>query len=60
MLNLSKIQPGGLSAAAGIWYSKMEKKEKDDREYIELLPWPLNPVFHELDERFQRIKGILD
>ena len=40
--------------------SKLNLLEEDDREYIELLPWPLNPVFHELDERFQRIKGILD
>ena len=31
----------------------------DDREYIELLPWPLTPVFHELDERMRRIKSKL-
>ena len=43
-----------------VFLSKLNLLEKDDREYIELLPWPLNPVFHELDERFQRIKGILD
>ena len=26
-----------------------------DAEYIKLLPWPLTPVYHELDERMERI-----
>ena len=29
-----------------------------DREYIELLPWPLNPVYHEVDERIKRINKV--
>ncbi len=29
--------------------------EDSDREYIELMPWPLSPVYHELDERMVRI-----
>lgn len=31
----------------------------DDREYIELMPWPLNPVYHECDDRLNRIKSKL-
>ncbi len=27
----------------------------DDREYIRLMPWPLEDVYHELDERMIRI-----
>lgn len=31
----------------------------EDREYVELMPWPLSPVFHEEDERMHRIMGVL-
>lgn len=37
----------------------MQKLEEGDKEYIELLPWPLTPVYHELDERMNRIKCII-
>ena len=30
-----------------------------DREYIELLPWPLTCVYHELDQRMKRIKEFI-
>jgi len=30
-----------------------------DKEYIELMPWPLTPVYHQLDERMKRIKNII-
>jgi len=30
----------------------------DDREYIQLLPWPLGPVYHEVDERIKRINKL--
>lgn len=33
----------------------LQQLEAGDREYIESLPWPLNPVYHELDERMKRI-----
>ncbi len=33
----------------------IEKLEPGDKEYIMLLPWPLAPVYHELDERMKRI-----
>jgi len=34
----------------------LDSLEPGDREYIELLQWPLHPVYHELDERMQRIQ----
>ncbi len=34
----------------------LEGLEPGDREYIKLLPWPLTPVYHELDERMKRIQ----
>jgi hypothetical protein len=34
----------------------LDSLDAGDREYIELLPWPLHPVYHELDERMQRIQ----
>lgn len=34
----------------------LESLEIDDREYIELMPWPLTTVYHELDNRIARIK----
>lgn len=37
----------------------MQKLEEGDKEYVELLPWPLTPVYHELDERMNRIKCII-
>lgn len=30
--------------------------QEQDREYIKLMPWPLKPVYHELDERMKRIQ----
>ena len=33
----------------------LERLELGDREYITLMPWPLTPVYHELDERMKRI-----
>lgn len=39
--------------------NQLKLLKDDDREYIELLPWPLNPVFHELDDRMERIKSKL-
>lgn len=39
--------------------SRLEKLEPADREYIEMMPWPLTPVFHELDDRMKRIKSII-
>lgn len=38
---------------------QLEKLNPGDREYIELMPWPLTPVYHELDERMTRIKNII-
>ena len=35
------------------------KLNPGDKEYIELMPWPLEPVYHELDERMTRIKNII-
>jgi hypothetical protein len=37
----------------------LQKLEEGDKEYIELLPWTLSPVYHELDERMNRIKCII-
>lgn len=37
----------------------LQKLEEGDKEYIELLPWPLTPVYHELDERMNRIKCMI-
>ena len=37
----------------------LQKLKEGDKEYIELLPWPLTPVYHELDERMNRIKCII-
>ena len=34
----------------------LQKLEAGDREYIELLPWPLTPVYHEADARMKRIQ----
>jgi len=39
--------------------SKLEKLNPGDKEYIVLMPWPLEPVYHELDERMTRIKNII-
>lgn len=36
--------------------SWLESLEERDREYIQLMPWPLSPVYHELDERMKRIR----
>ena len=36
----------------------LEKLEPGDREYIELLPWPLTPVYHEVDARMARIRRV--
>lgn len=36
------------------WLNSLDEK---DRDYIQLLPWPLTPVYHELDERMRRITG---
>ena len=36
----------------------LEKLEPSDREYIQLMPWPLTPVYHELDERMKRINQL--
>ena len=33
----------------------LEGLEERDREYIKLMPWPLTPVYHELDDRMKRI-----
>jgi len=38
---------------------QLEKLNPGDKEYIELMPWPLTPVYHELDERMTRIKNII-
>ena len=35
--------------------SFLERLEPADREYIQLMPWPLTPVYHELEERMKRI-----
>ncbi|MBP5324168.1 MAG: hypothetical protein J6Y86_01570 [Pseudobutyrivibrio sp.] len=35
--------------------SWLEGLKEGDREYIELMPWPLEPVYHELDERMKRL-----
>ncbi len=37
----------------------LQKLEPGDREYIECMPWPLTPVYHELDERMNRIKCMI-
>lgn len=37
----------------------LQKLEEGDKEYVDLLPWPLTPVYHELDERMNRIKCII-
>ena len=39
--------------------SKLEKLNPGDKEYIELMPWPLTPVYHQMDERMNRIKNII-
>ncbi|MCR4845137.1 MAG: hypothetical protein K5865_00165 [Eubacterium sp.] len=36
------------------WLSDMEPS---DREYIELMPWPKEPIYHELDDRIRRINS---
>ena len=36
----------------------LEKLELSDREYIQFMPWPLTPVYHELDERMKRINQL--
>jgi hypothetical protein len=33
----------------------LDRLETGDREYIMLMPWPLTPVYHDLDERMKRI-----
>ena len=38
---------------------QLEKLNPGDKEYIEFMPWPLTPVYHELDERMTRIKNII-
>ncbi len=35
--------------------NNIKKLEDKDIEYITLMPWPLNPVYHEMDERMIRI-----
>lgn len=35
------------------WLNGLEER---DREYIKLMPWPLTPVYHELDDRMKRIQ----
>lgn len=37
----------------------LQKLEEGDKEYVELLPWPLTTVYHELDVRMNRIKCII-
>ena len=39
--------------------SWLAKLDKDDEEYIRLMPWPLTPVYHQLDERMKRIKNFI-
>ncbi|SFQ32447.1 hypothetical protein SAMN02910358_01596 [Lachnospiraceae bacterium XBB1006] len=34
---------------------KLERLDAKDREYVENLPWPLQPVYHVADERIKRI-----
>ncbi|MBE5902150.1 MAG: hypothetical protein E7280_09615 [Lachnospiraceae bacterium] len=34
---------------------KLEGLDTKDREYVENLPWPLQPVYHVADERMKRI-----
>ena len=36
----------------------LQRLRPADREYIELLPWPLSPVYHEVDERIKRINTV--
>ena len=38
---------------------KLAKLNPDDKEYIELMPWPLTPVYHEMDERMTNIIKVL-
>ena len=38
---------------------RLDKLNPGDKEYIELMPWPLETVYHELDERMARIKNLL-
>lgn len=40
--------------------SRLEILSERDKSYILDLPWPLTPVYHELDERMSRISLILD
>lgn len=34
----------------------LERLDEKDREYIELMPWPLTEVYHELDDRMKRLQ----
>lgn len=36
----------------------LERLEPGDREYIQGMPWPLVPVYHELDARMKRIQQV--
>ncbi len=36
----------------------LQQLSEKDREYIELMPWPLNPVYHEMDDRMTRIAKV--
>ena len=38
---------------------RLELLTKPDREYVEILPWPLKDVWHIRDERMQRIAATL-
>ena len=42
-----------------VFIKQLEKLNPGDKEYIEFMPWPLTPVYHELDERMTRIKNII-
>lgn len=37
--------------------SWLESLGINDSEYIKLMPWPLTPVYHELDDRMKRIES---
>jgi len=39
--------------------ARLNELSLEDREYIELIPWPLTPVYHQLDERMERMHKIL-
>ncbi len=38
---------------------QMKALPEDDRSYILDLPWPLTPVWHVLDDRMKRIRGVI-